>query len=171
MRTGTRWTILVKLPVAFSGGRRLNTEPDGGRDALDRARDVVLGKGVDREPDRLARAQMGQLRLLEVGVDMDAVQRHQGRQPRVGLDVGADLHGLVADNAVDRGADDGEGEVALGLGHGGAQLARDPLGLGLLRPQHVDVRPLALAERPRRCGSRPGSALDPRWPHPSATGW
>ena len=24
MRTGTRWTILVKLPVAFSGGMTLN---------------------------------------------------------------------------------------------------------------------------------------------------
>ena len=30
MRTGTRWTILVKLPVAFSGGSRLNTEPEAG---------------------------------------------------------------------------------------------------------------------------------------------
>jgi hypothetical protein len=25
--TGTRWTTLTKLPVAFSGGRRLNTAP------------------------------------------------------------------------------------------------------------------------------------------------
>ena len=27
MRTGTRWTILVKLPVALSGGSRVKTEP------------------------------------------------------------------------------------------------------------------------------------------------
>src|SRR6185437_3285452 len=27
IRTGTRWTILVKLPVAFSGGSRANSEP------------------------------------------------------------------------------------------------------------------------------------------------
>ena len=26
-RTGTRWTILVKLPVAFSGGSRANCAP------------------------------------------------------------------------------------------------------------------------------------------------
>ncbi|MNR63841.1 hypothetical protein D3C85_1862850 [compost metagenome] len=30
MRTGTRWTILVKLPVAFSGGNTLNCEPLAG---------------------------------------------------------------------------------------------------------------------------------------------
>src|SRR3954452_9735314 len=28
--TGTRWTILVKLPVAFSGGRSANSAPDPG---------------------------------------------------------------------------------------------------------------------------------------------
>src|SRR6201999_3411974 len=27
IRTGTRWTILVKLPVAFCGGMKLNTAP------------------------------------------------------------------------------------------------------------------------------------------------
>jgi 2-keto-4-pentenoate hydratase/2-oxohepta-3-ene-1,7-dioic acid hydratase in catechol pathway len=30
MRTGTRWTILVKLPVALSGGNRLNCAPLAG---------------------------------------------------------------------------------------------------------------------------------------------
>ena len=30
MRTGTRCTTLVKLPVALSGGSRLKTEPDAG---------------------------------------------------------------------------------------------------------------------------------------------
>ncbi len=30
MRTGTRWTILVKLPVAFSGGITLKTAPVAG---------------------------------------------------------------------------------------------------------------------------------------------
>src|SRR6478609_527826 len=30
MRTGTRWIILVKLPVAFSGGSSEKTEPDAG---------------------------------------------------------------------------------------------------------------------------------------------
>ena len=30
MRTGTRWTILVKLPVAFSAGSTLNWAPVAG---------------------------------------------------------------------------------------------------------------------------------------------
>src|SRR5271170_8231759 len=30
MRTGRRWMILVKLPVALSGGSSVNTEPDAG---------------------------------------------------------------------------------------------------------------------------------------------
>ncbi len=30
MRTGTRWMILVKLPVAFSGGSSEKTEPEAG---------------------------------------------------------------------------------------------------------------------------------------------
>ena len=30
MRTGMRWTTLVKLPVAFSGGSRLNWAPLAG---------------------------------------------------------------------------------------------------------------------------------------------
>src|SRR5262249_46323171 len=30
MRTGSRWTILVKLPVALSGGSSENTEPEAG---------------------------------------------------------------------------------------------------------------------------------------------
>ncbi len=30
MRTGSRCTILVKLPVAFSGGSKLNSEPLAG---------------------------------------------------------------------------------------------------------------------------------------------
>ena len=93
---------------------------------------------------------MIELRLLEVGVDMDRLQRHQRRQPRVGLDVGADLHRLVADHAVERRADGGERQVALRFRHGSAQLARDALGLGLLGVQHVDVRVLG---RQRRLGS------------------
>src|SRR5215471_8992163 len=30
MRTGRRWTILVKFPVALSGGSKENTEPEAG---------------------------------------------------------------------------------------------------------------------------------------------
>ena len=58
MRTGTRCTILVKLPVAFSGGSRLNTEPEAGDDALDRADDVAIRVGIDLDVDRLAGLQI-----------------------------------------------------------------------------------------------------------------
>ena len=47
MRTGSRCTILVKLPVALSGGSSENTEPDAG-DKLDTApSNVVVRQRVD----------------------------------------------------------------------------------------------------------------------------
>ena len=106
MRTGTRCTILVKLPVAFSGGSRLNTAPEAGAMLSTRALISRSGKASTASSHLLARPDVGELRLLEVGVDMDARQRHQGGQPRAGLHIGADLDRLVADDAVDRRADE-----------------------------------------------------------------
>ena len=74
-----------------------------------------------------------ELRLLEVGVDMHARERHEGGEARARLDILAGLDRLVADDAVERRADLGEGEVALGLVHGGLQFGRDLLGFRLLR--------------------------------------
>ena len=102
MRTGRRCTILVKLPVALSGGSSENTEPEAGATLATRALDVVAGQRVDRDRHRLARAAAGELRLLEVGVDVDVVERHQAGEPLARLHVVADLHGAVADDAVER---------------------------------------------------------------------
>ena len=55
MRTGTRCTILVKLPVAFSGGSRVNTEPEAGATLSTVPVDVAVREGVDLELHRLAR--------------------------------------------------------------------------------------------------------------------
>ena len=139
-RTGTRWTILVKLPVAFSGGSRLNTAPDGRRDALDRADDVGVGEGIDLHMHLLTGLQGGELRLLEVGIHMHAGQRHQSRKAGAGLHIGSDLHRLVADDAVDGRADFREGEIALRLVHGGPVLVRQTLALVLLCGQNLHIR-------------------------------
>ena len=50
MRTGTRWTILVKLPVAFSGGRTLNCGPGRRRQAADMAGEDLAGQHVGLDP-------------------------------------------------------------------------------------------------------------------------
>ena len=84
MRTGTRCTILVKLPVALSGGSSENTEPDAGAKLSTVPSICVPGKRVDRDRHRLARAQSRELRLLEVGVDVDVVERHQAGEPLAG---------------------------------------------------------------------------------------
>ena len=54
MRTGTRCTILVKLPVAFSGGITLKTAPVAGREAQHMAVKDVAGEGVGDDRGRLA---------------------------------------------------------------------------------------------------------------------
>ena len=116
MRTASRCTILVKLPVALSGGSSENTEPEAGDTLATVPLMARSRQGVDADRHRLAGPEAGELRLLEIGVDIDVVERHQARQPLAGLHVVADLHGAVADDAVDRRADDGEGQIALGLG-------------------------------------------------------
>ena len=62
MRTGSRWTTLVKLPVALSGRSRLNSEPVAGAmrcfDAAGQARAV---EGIDLETHRLAGAHVRRL--------------------------------------------------------------------------------------------------------------
>jgi hypothetical protein len=53
MRTGTRCTTLVKLPVAFSGGSRLNCRPRPAP-AVDLADDLYARIGIDADRDWLA---------------------------------------------------------------------------------------------------------------------
>ena len=139
-RTGTRWTILVKLPVAFSGGSRLNTAPAAGETLSTVPTMSVSGKASTFDMHLLTGLQGGELRLLEVGVHMHAGQRHQSRKAGAGLHIGSDLHRLVADDAVDGRADFREGEIALRLVHGGPVLVRQTLTLVLLCGQDLHIR-------------------------------
>ena len=74
----------------------------GRRDAHHGAVDRVAAQRVDRDRHRLAGLQLAELRLLEVRVDIDRIERHQAREPLARLHVVADLHGAIADDAVDR---------------------------------------------------------------------
>ena len=105
MRTGTRCTILVKLPVAFSGGSSENCEPEAG-DTLDTMPLITRPSSASIPTSTVcADLDVAELRLLEVGVDVEVVERHQRHQPRSRLHVVADLDGLVADDTVEWRAD------------------------------------------------------------------
>ncbi len=105
MRTGTRWTILVKLPVAFSGGITLNIAPVAGRKAEDVAVEDMAGQGVGDDGRRLAGSHPLELVLLEIRIDPQTVRRNDGEKVGALGDIGADLGGAVADIAVDRRTD------------------------------------------------------------------
>ena len=126
-----------------SGGivRRQQREHGAGgrREALDRALDRMLGQRIDRDRSRLAGAQARQLRFLEVGVDINLIERNEARKPLAGLHVIAGLHGAIADHAVDRRADDGERQIALGLGERGLEFIKRRDRLLLLALEHVDI--------------------------------
>ena len=94
----------------------------GRRHAFDRAGDGVAVERVDRDRHGLAGMQVGELRLLEVGVDVDVVERHEAGEALARLHIVAALHGAVADDAFERRADGGERQVALGLGERRLQL-------------------------------------------------
>ena len=111
----------------------------GRREALDRALDRMLGQRVDRDRSLLAGAQTRQLRLLEVGVDVNLIERHEAREPLAGLHVIAGLHGAIADHAVDRRVDDGERQIALGLGERGLEFVERRDRLLLLTFEDVDI--------------------------------
>ena len=63
----------------------------------------------------LAEAHLAQLRLLEVGVDIDRLDRHDGHQQRPGGDPLADLDGVLGDHAVDGRGDACAAEIQFGL--------------------------------------------------------
>ncbi len=92
--TGTRWTILTKLPVAFSAGSSEKAVPEPGCTLATWPLIVALRIGIDFAADRLSGAQRVELRLLEVRGDPDLVG-HEHRQAGAGLrelaDRGAEL--------------------------------------------------------------------------------
>ena len=97
------------------------------------------GIGIDRDRHALAQLEVGELGLLEVGLDIDLIERHQRQQPLAGLDEFAGLGGAVADDAVKGCTDDGVIEIERGLIAGEPVLVEGALGLGLLGGKHADI--------------------------------
>ena len=146
---------LGEIAGGVVGRQQRELRPRGGRDRRHHALDHLAAERVDRHVDLLPRLDVGELRLLEIGVDIGGVQRHQRHQPRARLDEVADLGRLVADDAVERRDDAGEGKIALGLverGHEFAALARRLVALGL---QDVEIGLGAFERGGRRGGARP----------------
>ena len=114
---------------------------------------------VDIEIDRLADAQVAQLRLLEIGIDPDLAERADRHQALADLNVIARIDVAARDDAVDLRDDVAIAKIQFGLGEiafGGFEL-----GLGLLDG--------------RRLGREPGEravdvALSFRTPRASASG-
>ena len=92
----------MKLPVALSGGSSANSRPLAGDRLSTWPFSLVPWKLSTFELDRLAVAHMGELGLLEIGDDIDLIQRHHRHQLRAGLHVLADPQRPRADGAFDR---------------------------------------------------------------------
>ena len=101
MRTATRWTTLVKLPVALSGGSSENCAPEAGETDDDHALDHLAVERVDGDIHFLSRLDVGELGFLEVGVDVGGVERHERHQPGSRLHQVSDFSRLVADGSVE----------------------------------------------------------------------
>ena len=79
--TGMRCTILVKLPVALSGGSSANSSPLAGETLSTWPCSRHPGKPSTLDPRPAGRARTcAKLRFLEVGDDIDGVQRHHRHQ-------------------------------------------------------------------------------------------
>ena len=139
MRTGTRCTILVKLPVAFSGGRMLNSAPVAGARLPTWPMKTSPGRTSALIRDRQSRLHPGELALLEIGVDPEPLGRHQRDELGAHRREGAAARAAVADDAVDGRAQLGIAEVELGgvaIGDGGGEIR---LGLLLLGIDDVEL--------------------------------
>ena len=118
MRTGTRCTILIQLPVAFCAGSSANAEPVPAPKPDDLAVVVDLAAvEVGGQRHRLPDAHVGELRFLEVGIDPDLVERHDRHQRRARGDALPELHGALGDEARDRRRQLGARVGQVGLAH------------------------------------------------------
>ena len=112
--TGTRCTIFTKLPVAFSGGKAVNFDPDPMLHAVDMASQVELGIGVHVDLDALAGPQPIKLVLLEIGGHPD-FRRNDRENLLARRDVVAHFHIALGDPAILRRPDDRPGEIEIRL--------------------------------------------------------
>ncbi len=105
--TGTRCTIFTKLPVAFSGGKAVNFEPEPSWMLSTWPFELQLRIGVDLDLDLLARPHAVELGFLEIGGDPDL--RRDDRQDLLcpGVHVIADLDIALGDPAILRRPHDG----------------------------------------------------------------
>ena len=133
-RTGTRCTTLTQLPVAFCAGSTENSAPVPAPMLATTPSIGAAGIGVDRDRRLLAGNHLGEVGLLEVGLDPAVVGLDQAEERRRhGLRAGhvaADLKPVgLRDDAVDRRVRLGMGEVERRLvALGDAQRARPGAG-------------------------------------------
>src|SRR5262245_34593797 len=118
-------------------------------------------KSIDLDCGRLARADVGELRLLVVGDDVSRRRRYDGHELRPRLYVLADAQRAVADHAIDRRDDRRVGEVELGLPQQRFVTGERRLRLGKPGFQNVELRDGALQRSgvARQSGAR---RADPR---------
>ena len=121
--------------------RRSGPHREAGNAALEH---VSAAVHVDIEIDRLADTQVAQLRLLEIGIDPDLVERADRHEILADLDIIARIDVSARDDAVDLRDDVAIAKIELGLGE--IALGGLELGLGLLDGRRL--RPPA----GRRCG-------------------
>ncbi len=136
MRTGRRCTTFTKFPVAFSAGSRASVEPvPMVKPEMRPLKRCAAAVHVHIQIHRLADAQVGELRFLEIGVDPDFRQRADGHQALPGDHVVAGIHVAPGDDAVDLGHHVAIAQIQLGLIE--IALGLGQFGLGLFDGRRV----------------------------------
>ena len=110
-RTGMRCATLTQLPVAFCAGSSENPSR-WRRQRRDFGGDGAVRIGVDGDLRRIAFPDIGELGLLDVGLDVEIVRRHQRKGGLAGIEKGSDRDALdIIGNAVERRDDRGKAQV------------------------------------------------------------
>ena len=88
---------------ALSGGSNENTAPDAGAKLSTVPSMACSGSASTLDRNLLPRAKASELGFLEVGVDINGIERDQAGEPLTGLHIVAGLHRAITDHAaVDR---------------------------------------------------------------------
>ena len=103
------------------------------------AMERLAGQHVRGDRRRLSRAHVGELVLLEIGVDPEALRRHDRDELRADGRVGAGPRAAIADRAIDRRAELGVVEVEFGDVAVGDGAGERGFGLLLLRVDDVEL--------------------------------